>query len=444
VIGLHALQWTVLGCLAFLAALHLVLVGVSTLGRAARGRHRAEEDYETIAASRFTIPVSVVVAAFDDEEIVSSCVRSLLAVDYPEHEVIVVDDGSTDATLARLRRDFGLEPYELFYRRVVPTASVRAIYRSADHPNLVVVDKKHGGRADALNAGLALARYRFVAGADARTIFEENALLRAMGPVVRDPARVVGVTCPVTVALDPERTLAHGPGGRRVDRAPLVAFQHVDRLRALFDNRRVWSRLGLAASTAGSFQLWRRDLLEEVGGFAASAGDEVELTLRVHERLRREGGGHEVHCLPEHVGATKAAVGAGELVAQTRRRQRTIAETAWRHRRLLLNPRHGRLGLFGMPLYVLSECLAPILELVAYAALPVAIALGALGWQAGLLTILAAAFANGILSARALFADDRRSRTYRLPDLARLVLLAPLELVLYRPLVAYGRVRGVL
>jgi cellulose synthase/poly-beta-1,6-N-acetylglucosamine synthase-like glycosyltransferase len=174
------LHWTVLVCLGYLALLnltYLLLIAVGAVENAVRRRESAAEDYETIAASRFTIPVSVVVAAFDEDPGISSCVRSLLALDYPEHEVIVVNDGSRDGTLDRLRADFGLEPYEVFYRRVVPTEEVRALYRSPQFPNLVVIDKENGGKSDALNAGLNMSRYRYVCGVDADTVFAQDALL---------------------------------------------------------------------------------------------------------------------------------------------------------------------------------------------------------------------------------------------------------------------------
>ena len=440
------LHWTVLVCLGYLGAVnlsYLALIVVGAVENAVRRRESASEDYETIAASRFTIPVSVIVAAYDEEPAISGCVRSLLALDYPEHEVIVVNDGSRDGTLARLIAEFALEPFEVFYRRFVETEEVRAIYRSELHPGLVVVDKENGGKSDALNAGLNLARYRYICGVDADTVFAENALLKSMRLVMRDPARVVGVTSSITVALDPERAMAEPPGERRVDASPFVAFQHLDYVRAFFNNRLAWSRLDFMLCAIGAFQLWRRDLLEEVGGFSREfTCEDIELTFRVHEKLRREGRPYAILCLPDPIGTTEAPDTMRKLIAQRERWQRVITETVWHYRRMLLNPRYGTVGLLGMPFYVLSEVIAPVFELASLVALPLSFALGVFSWQVFGLALLAIALGNGVLSGSAILADDRQSRTYRLRDVARLFALAPLDLVLYRPVMCWARVKG--
>src|SRR5579859_7006108 len=86
-------------------------------------------DDSALALSRFTIPVSVIAPAFNEDATIEACVRSLLALDYPEFEVIVVNDGSHDATLDVLIRAFDLEPHVVFYRRPFETRLVRGVYR---------------------------------------------------------------------------------------------------------------------------------------------------------------------------------------------------------------------------------------------------------------------------------------------------------------------------
>ena len=193
----------------------------------------------------------------------------------------------------------------------------------------------------------------------------------------------------------------------------------------------------------GAFQLWRRDLLEEVGGFSREfTCEDIELTFRIHERLRREGRPYSILCLPDPVGTTEAPDTIRKLIAQRERWQRVITETVWHYRRMLLNPRYGTVGMLGMPFYVLSEVLAPVFELTSLVALPVAFAVGDFSWRVFALALLAISLGNGVLSGSAILADDRQSRSYRLRDLARLFALAPLDLVLYRPLMAWARVKG--
>jgi len=436
----------VLVCLGYLLLtnlVYIVLVAVAAIENGVRRHETTSEDYGVLASSRFTIPVSVIVAAYNEKTAIVSTVKSLLDLEYPEHEVIVVNDGSNDGTFERLREEFQLEPYEVFVRRVFETEEVRAIYRSAEHENLVVVDKENGGKADALNVGLNVARFRYVCGVDADTVFDRNALLKGMRLVVQDPARIVGVTSHLTIARDPEQAMAAPPGKRPIDRSPLLAYQHLDYLRAFFNNRLAWSKLGFMLCSVGAFQIWRRDVLEEVGGYSRDfTCEDIELTFRVHERFLREGREYQILCLPDNVGTTEGPDTAGKLVAQRERWQRVIDETVWHYRHMWFRPRYGSVGLVGTPFYLFTEVLAPAVELLALASLPLALALGVFDAGVFAVMVLAIAFMNAALTACAILLDDLQSRTYRRRDLARLLLLAPFDLVLYRPLIIWARLKG--
>jgi len=436
----------VAACLGYLLLSNLVYLAFMLIGameNSVRRRESGSQDYATLASSRFSIPVSVIVAAFDEERVIERTIRSLLAFDYPEHEVIVVNDGSSDRTLELLRDTFALEPYEVFVRRVFPSEPVRAVYRSRVHPNLVVVDKENGGKADGWNAGLNVARYRYVCGVDADTVFERDALLKVMRLVVQDPARVIGVTSCMTTARDPGQALAAPPGRRSIDRQPLMAFQHLDFLRAFLNNRLAWSRHGFMLCSPGGFQVWRRDVLEEIGGYSTSfTCEDIELTFRVHERFLREGRDYRIHCLPDNVGTTEGPDTVRKLVSQRERWQRVIAETVWHYRRMWFNPRYRSVGLVGAPVYLVTEVLAPAFELLAIISIPLSLGLGILEPAAFVLMLGAVAFVNAALTAGAVLFDDLQSRTYRKRDLARLLLLAPLDLVLYRPIIVWARLKG--
>jgi poly-beta-1,6-N-acetyl-D-glucosamine synthase len=357
--------------------------------------------------------------------------------------VIVVNDGSSDRTLERLASEFALERYETFPRLFVETAPVRGMYRSARHPQLVVVDKENGGKADALNAGLNLARYRYVCGVDADTVFARDALLRGMRLVLTDPAHVLGVTSHLSIALDPEETMSGEVGRRVLPRRPLIAYQHLDYLRAFFNNRLAWSRHNFMLCAVGAFQIWRRDVLEEVGGYARGfTCEDIELTFRVHERYLREGRPYRILCLPDSVGATEGPNTLRKLIAQRERWQRVIAETVWHYRHMLFNPRYRQVGLVGVPFYLFSEVLAPLFEVLGLISLVAAVALGLFDWTVFALALGLVAFFNAALTASAVRSDDVQSRLYRPAGLAWLLLLAPLDLVLYRPFLVWARVKG--
>jgi poly-beta-1,6-N-acetyl-D-glucosamine synthase len=442
----NVLQLLVLLCLAYLVLTTLVQVAFLVVGaieNAVRRLEDASTDYETLGSSRFTIPVSVIVAAYNEETVIESTVRSFLGFDYPEFEVIVANDGSTDGTLERLREAFDIEPYEVFVRHVFQSAPVRAIYRSRTHPNLVVMDKENGGKADTWNAALNVARYRYVCGVDADTVFDPRALLKVMRVAVRDPARIVGVTSQITTAREPERVLALPYGKRTVDGGPLGVYQHLDFLRAFLNNRLAWSHLGFMLCSPGGFQIWRRDVLEELGGYSTSfTCEDIELTFRVHEHFRREGRDYLVHCLPDSVGITESPNTYAKLVSQRERWQRVISETVIHYRRMWFNRRYGSVGFVGAPFYLLMEVVSPAIEIIALGTLAVAVAAGLFDPATFLVVLAAMAFVNAALAAGAILLDDLQSRLYRKRDLARILAFAPVELLLYRPIIFLARVKG--
>ena len=442
----NVLQLLVLLCLAYLVLTTLVQFAFLAIGgveNAVRKLDDESTDYETLSSSRFTIPVSVIVAAYNEERVIESTVRSFLGFDYPEFEVIVANDGSTDGTLERLRKAFDLEPYEVFVRHVFPSAPVRSIYRSRTHPNLVVIDKENGGKADTWNAALNVARYRYVCGVDADTVFDPRALLKVMRVAVRDPARIVGVTSQITTAREPERVLALPSGRRRVDGGPLAVYQHLDFLRAFLNNRLAWSRFGFMLCSPGGFQIWRRDVLEELGGYSTSfTCEDIELTFRVHEHFRREGRDYQLPCLPDSVGITESPNTYAKLVSQRERWQRVISETVVHYRRMWFNRRYGSVGFVGTPFYLLTEVVSPAIEVVALATLAVAVAVGLFDPVTFVVVLAAMAFVNAALTAGAILLDDLQSRLYRKRDLARILAFAPVELVLYRPIIFWARVKG--
>jgi len=434
---------TCLGYLLLTNVVAMVFILVGAVENAVRRHDSRSADYSTLASSRFTIPVSVIVAAYNEEAVIENTVRSLLDFEYPEFEVIVANDGSSDGTLERMREAFALEPYEIFVRRILQSEEVRGIYRSAAHPNLVVLDKANGGKADAWNAGLNVARYRYVCGVDADTVFDRKALLKVMQFAIQDPARVIGVTSQITTAKNPERMLAAPPGRRPVDSEPLMVYQLLDFLRAFLNNRLAWSRLGFMLCSPGGFQIWRRDVLEEVGGYARSfTCEDIELTFRVHERFLRERRDYHVHCLPDSIGVTEGPDSIAKLIAQRERWQRVINETVVHYRRMWFNPRYRSVGLVGAPFYLLTEVLSPAIELLGIGSLVAAAALGLFEPVAFVAILGAMAFTNAALTACAILFDDLQSRMYRRRDLARMLMLAPFDLVLYRPFIFWARLKG--
>jgi poly-beta-1,6-N-acetyl-D-glucosamine synthase len=440
------LQWAVAVCLGYLIvtyASYTFMLAASELERRVRATGRSAGQYDLIRDSPLTIPVSIVAPLYNEAPIAVASVNSFLQVDYPEFEVIVVNDGSSDETLANLEVAFDLELVHRFFRRTYETQAVRGIYRSKSHPRLIVIDKVNGGKADSLNCGLNFARYRYMCGVDGDTILSPNALLDGMRLVLTDPARIIGVTGHIAISGKPEESLNADGAPCKVDRRPFLAFQHLDYLRSFFNNRLGWTRLNMMLCAVGAFQIWRRDVLEEVNGFSTEfTCEDIELTFRLHEKFRREGRPYEILSLSETVGVTEGPDRVRTLVAQRERWQRVIMETVFHYKQMFLNPRYGTVGLLGVPFFVVSEVIAPFFETLALICIGAGFTVGTFSFVNAALMLVAISFANAIFTVAAVMFEDRTSRAYPLADLCKLILLAPLDLFLYRPLIIYARAQG--
>src|SRR5581483_6920704 len=317
----QTLHWLVVFCLSYLAVVFVcdvALLAVSALENGRRVRQRRAESLDALFVSGEVLPVSVIVPVYNEEAVVVPVVRSLLGLDYPQHEVILVNDGSTDGTLALLEREFALERRAMFSQQAFSRGDDPVTYRSRTDPRLVVVDSpvNGGSKAHALNLALDFCRYPYVCGVDGDTIYDRRALIKAMAPVHRDPARVVGVTSRIGVSTHPENHADGADGsGPAADMSFLGAFQHLEYLRSFLNDRLAWSRLGFMLCTSGAFMLYRRDVIDEVGGFSpAFSCEDIEITFRIHEHLLRTRRKYRIVALPDKVATTEGPASAQALV----------------------------------------------------------------------------------------------------------------------------------
>ena len=154
-------------------------------------RQMAYQGLEALRHSPLTPPVTIIIPAWNEQDVIVNCVRTALQADYPHLQVIVVDDGSTDRTLDRLVKSFGLAEMDGAYHPSIPSAPVRTYYINPTVPSLLVVSKVRGGKSDALNAGINLCRSPYFCNIDADCLLERDSLLRLMDPVVNSAVQTV-------------------------------------------------------------------------------------------------------------------------------------------------------------------------------------------------------------------------------------------------------------
>lgn len=388
-------------------------------------------------------PIAVLAPAFNEEVTIVESVNSLLALHYPEFEVLVINDGSSDRTLETVVRHFELSEVERYHDERVDHAPIRGLYASPRHPRLIVIDKENGGKSDALNAGINVARMPIFCSIDADSLLEPEALLRAVRPFVEDPVRTVAVGGTIRIA-NGSRIHAGRVSDVRLPRNMLALVQIMEYLRAFLMARLALSTMRTLTVISGAFGLFQRRAVIEVGGYShGTVGEDMELVVKLHKLMRDRKEDYRVQFIPEPVCWTEVPEDLIILGRQRARWQRGSLETFFRHKWMLFNPRYGRVGVIGFGNIVLVDVVGPLVEGLGYLLVPGLWALGLLSFEY-LLAFLAVTFTLGVfVSVSTLILEEVELRRFpRARDLAVLTLVAVAENFGYRQLANLWRLRG--
>lgn len=387
--------------------------------------------------------ISVLAPAFNEELSIVESTRSLLALQYPEFEVIVINDGSKDGTLARLIAEFNLEPVQRFIDQSVSHAAIRGFYASPTLPRLLVVDKDNGGKSDALNAGINCSRSPLFCAIDADSILEPDALLRVVRPFIDEPH--------LTVAAGGTIRIANGckvDSGRISDinlpRNFLALVQIVEYLRAFLMARVGLGKMQALTVISGAFGLFRRQHVVEVGGYShGTVGEDMELVIKLHRLMRESRRDYRIDFIAEPVCWTECPDSLSVLGRQRARWQRGSLECFVKHKNMLFNPRYGRIGMIGFGHILLVDVLGPLVEVLGYVLVPLLWGLGLLSFP-WLLAFLAVTFTLGIfLSIATLILEEIQLRRFpKARELLVLGVIAVVENFGYRQLSNIWRLQG--
>ena len=387
-------------------------------------------------------PATLIVPTYNEEKTCRDAIYSLLRLDYPDHEVLVVNDGSTDATFDVLVEAYELQPASRFPTAEIETAPVHDLYQSHIHSNLWVLNKENGGRSDAINAGINYCRTPLFCAVDADGLLEKSALLRVVRPFLEDEKTVAsgGIIrivngCTVRDGRVEDVRLPSGWLGR---------FQVVEYLRSFLAGRVGWDALKIMFLVSGAFGMFRRDIVAELGGLdPTSVGEDLELTVRLHRYCREQDRPYRVAFVPDPVAWTEAPSTFRSLGSQRDRWQRGLMDTMMLHRDMLFNPRYGRIGMIAYPYFFFLEMLGPLVELTGYIVFTLLLAFGFVQLPVAIAFLLISVVVGTILSVLSVGLEEISFRRYdRFSDFLRLLGLALIENVGYRQLQTFFRCRG--
>ncbi|HYU28411.1 MAG TPA: glycosyltransferase [Gemmatimonadales bacterium] len=401
-----------------------------------------DEDFQRLMQSDALPPITILVPAYNESATIEASVTAILTLEYRNYEVVVVNDGSKDDTMERLRHAFDLYEIPRVYPETIATKPLRGLYRSRSRSRLLVLDKENGGKADSLNAAINASRFPLVIAVDADTLIEPDALLRLTRPFLlgREIAAVGG-----TVRVANNCTVKDGRvTDARVPGKMIPGIQVVEYLRAFLFGRLGWNRLGGNLIISGAFGLFRKEYVMAVGGYRTnSIVEDLDLVVRMHRHLRRNKIKYEMPFIPDPVAWTEVPESLKILSRQRERWHRGLIAAMWQYKTMLFNPRYGWVGFLAMPFFAFGEMLAPVVELLGYVITVAGLAFGLVNLSFALLFVLVAWGYGMLLSIWAVVLEEVSFRRYRrFGDMFRLLLFASLENCGYRQLTVWWRLKA--
>ena len=393
--------------------------------------------------SALDVPISLVVPAYNESASIITSVKAMLQLEYPQYELIVVNDGSTDDTLEKLIDEFGMQPFPEAYRARVKCKPVRRVYRSTRVSNLRVVDKENGGsKADASNAGINACRYPLVCVVDADSVLQPDSLRRVVRPFLEDSTTVaVGGTVRIANGCTVRQGFLEKVG---LPRSFLALVQVVEYLRAFLFGRMGWSPINGLLIISGAFGLFHKETLVEAGGYNPKAvGEDMELVLRLHRLMKAKGKPYQITFVPDPVCWTDAPENLRDLKSQRVRWQNGLGQALFLNKSLITNPRGGAVSWVAIPFYMIFELFGPLIEVAGFVFIITCAFMGWLSLPEAAIFLGLAVGLGVLLSTSAIMLEELSFHMYpKFRQLALLYFIAIVENFGFRQLTAIWRFQG--
>lgn len=390
------------------------------------------------------LPISILIPAYNEERNICESIQSMLRLNYPSFELIVVNDGSTDDTLKALIEHFELVKVELSVPHRIKTNKIQQVYKAKNLPLLTVIDKANGGKADALNCGVNYSVYPLVCCVDSDSIFEESGLIQLAIPFFEYQEEVIAVGGAIRVGNDFE--ISHGKiKDVRIGNNIFAIIQVVEYLRAFLVGRMGWDFFNANTIISGAFGLFRKKAIIEVGGYTrATIGEDLELLLKMHMHYKKNKLPYQVKFLPDPVCWTEVPTDLKTLGNQRSRWQQGLAEglrTTWG---MMFRSWSGVIGWIALPYLWLFEMISAPIELLGYLVAFFGLATGMLELKTVSLFLLVSMVYGWVLTFGAVVIEERTFRRYKsVNDYLKLCLGAFIEPLGFRQLHLYWRLRGI-
>ena len=325
-------------------------------------KRNRQEKLKSILPTDYYLPISIIVPAHNEEITVVDTVRSLLALDYHSYEIIVVDDGSSDATSEVLAEAFDMHVVHRPIRRRIECRREECVYEtSAQKVPLTLIRKENGGKADALNMGINASTFPYFICMDADSVLQYDSLRRIAQPVLED-GKVVAVGGIVRISNDVE--LENGRVKRyRLPRSILAFMQVLEYDRSFLASRILFDRFNGSLIISGAFGLFKKDTVIAVGGYDnKTMGEDMELVVKLHEYCTINGIDYAIRYATDAICWTQVPERLRDLCKQRKRWHLGLFQSMYKHRIMFCNYRFGAVSYVSYIYFLIYELLSPFIE----------------------------------------------------------------------------------
>lgn len=403
-------------------------------------------NYRSILTSPHAPGITVIAPAFNEGKTIINSVHSLLALNYPKFEVVIINDGSTDNTLDQLVTDFELIPTDYAYNEQISTQPIRQVYRSNNPAffNLLVVDKENGkSKADASNAGINISSYPYFLCTDVDCIIHKDTLVKLIKPFIENKIKVIasGAVIRIANSCDIEDGFLMKV---KLPRKFFPLFQELEYIRAFLIGRMAWSKLNALLLVSGGLGMFDKAIAVQAGGYDhKSFGEDMELITRMRRYM------HDIKCkylvvyIPESLCWTEVPSTLKVFGHQRTRWGRGLAQNLWIHRRMMFNPKYGIFGMLAFPYWVIFEWLAPIIETTGIFYYVYLIITDQIKWEYAIILLLYVYSFSVMITILAVLWDELTFKQYSSKkEIFKLCAVAFLEPIVYHPIVLFYALKG--
>ncbi|MFN4764172.1 glycosyltransferase family 2 protein [Gillisia sp. Q332] len=401
---------------------------------------------ETAMLQSLNLPaISILAPAYNEGLNIVENVRSLLTINYPSFEIVIINDGSKDDSLKKLIEEYELEKRDVLHHSFIPTKTIRGIYKSRNKAfkNLTVVDKENGGKADALNTGINICKNSIICCIDVDCILEHDAMLKLIKPFLNNEKKVIASGGVIRVAnscvIEDGRIIEV-----KLPKKFIARVQVLEYFRAFLMGRMAWSRVDGLLLISGAFGMFDKPTVIEAGGYnTKTVGEDMELLVRMRRMMREKNVPYTVGFVPDPLCWTEVPQSWKVLQSQRNRWTRGTAETLWIHKKMLFNPKYKILGMLSTPFWFFFEWLAPLFEFLGILFFLFLLLFNQINWIIFLTFFLAIYSFAFLFSVTALFFEEYSFQQYTKPKyIFRLIGTALLEPLLYHPVIMWSAVMG--